>query len=183
MQKLARTESAPSLPEPMWMSIFFFRSFVDIKNAVQDRTFLKPCSHAQSCWKICSIPKSQCFWLSMPYIWLSFLAIRETERDWDKDLAEDVKGECESKYGPVTAIKVEKETQVSPNVCSFYSSLTIRRARSMLNSMPSKMPKKPFKDSMAVGLVDDKYLQPLSLTLSCKLINRMLKTKYQKISH
>jgi len=35
----------------------------------------------------------------------------ETERDWDKDLAEDVKGECESKYGAVTAIKVEKETQ------------------------------------------------------------------------
>ncbi|PPR05698.1 hypothetical protein CVT26_008939 [Gymnopilus dilepis] len=35
----------------------------------------------------------------------------ETERDWDKDLAEDVKGECESKYGPVTAIKVEKDTQ------------------------------------------------------------------------
>jgi RNA-binding protein 23/39 len=38
--------------------------------------------------------------------------LRETERDWDKDLAEDVKGECEEKYGPVEAIKVEKETQV-----------------------------------------------------------------------
>jgi RNA-binding protein 23/39 len=37
---------------------------------------------------------------------------RETERDWDKDLAEDVKGECEDKYGKVEAIKVEKETQV-----------------------------------------------------------------------
>ncbi|KAG5221921.1 splicing factor CC1 protein [Salix suchowensis] len=36
---------------------------------------------------------------------------RETERDWDKDLAEDVKGECEEKYGKVEAIKVEKETQ------------------------------------------------------------------------
>ncbi|KAF8227436.1 splicing factor, CC1-like protein [Tricholoma matsutake] len=35
----------------------------------------------------------------------------ETERDWDKDLADDVKGECEDKYGPVEAIKVEKETQ------------------------------------------------------------------------
>ncbi|CAA7265833.1 unnamed protein product [Cyclocybe aegerita] len=35
----------------------------------------------------------------------------ETERDWDKDLADDVKGECETKYGPVLAIKVEKETQ------------------------------------------------------------------------
>jgi hypothetical protein len=37
---------------------------------------------------------------------------RETERDWDKELAEDVKGECEDKYGKVEAIKIEKETQV-----------------------------------------------------------------------
>ncbi|KAI8995686.1 splicing factor CC1-like protein [Trametes punicea] len=36
---------------------------------------------------------------------------QETERDWDKDLADDVKGECEAKYGPVQAIKVEKESQ------------------------------------------------------------------------
>lgn len=35
----------------------------------------------------------------------------ETERDWDKELADDVKVECESKYGKVEAIKVEKETQ------------------------------------------------------------------------
>jgi len=35
----------------------------------------------------------------------------ETERDWDKDLAEDVKGECEEKYGMVEFIKVEKESQ------------------------------------------------------------------------
>ncbi|KAN0066413.1 Phosphatidylinositol-3-phosphatase SAC1 [Thecaphora frezii] len=34
----------------------------------------------------------------------------ETERDWDLDLAEDVKEECQSKYGPVTAIHVEKES-------------------------------------------------------------------------
>jgi RNA-binding protein 39 len=35
----------------------------------------------------------------------------ETERDWDKELAEEVRGECEDKYGPVVGIKVEKETQ------------------------------------------------------------------------
>ncbi|KAJ3894800.1 hypothetical protein GG344DRAFT_86375 [Lentinula edodes] len=35
----------------------------------------------------------------------------ESEKDWDKDLADDVKSECEEKYGPVEAIKVEKETQ------------------------------------------------------------------------
>jgi hypothetical protein len=39
--------------------------------------------------------------------------IRETEKDWDKELGQDVKGECESKYGTVLAIKVEKDSQVS----------------------------------------------------------------------
>ena len=39
--------------------------------------------------------------------------LRETERDWDKDLADDVKGECEEKYGRVEFIKIEKESQVS----------------------------------------------------------------------
>ncbi|KAF8577872.1 splicing factor, CC1-like protein [Ramaria rubella] len=40
-----------------------------------------------------------------------FTPEEETERDWDKDLAEDVKGECEQQYGKVERIKVEKETQ------------------------------------------------------------------------
>ncbi|KZT30541.1 splicing factor, CC1-like protein [Neolentinus lepideus HHB14362 ss-1] len=35
----------------------------------------------------------------------------ETERDWDKDLADDVKGECEQRYGPVEAIKIERESE------------------------------------------------------------------------
>ncbi|KAJ9477003.1 putative Polyadenylate-binding protein, cytoplasmic and nuclear (putative), partial [Pseudozyma hubeiensis] len=34
----------------------------------------------------------------------------ETEADWDKDLAEDVKDECQAKYGPVTSIHVEKDS-------------------------------------------------------------------------
>ena len=38
---------------------------------------------------------------------------RETERDWDKDLAKDVKGECQAKYGPVQHIKVERDSEVS----------------------------------------------------------------------
>lgn len=33
---------------------------------------------------------------------------RETERNWDLDLAEDVKGEVESKYGKLKRIKVDK---------------------------------------------------------------------------
>ena len=43
--------------------------------------------------------------------------LRETERDWDKDLADDVKSECETKYGKVDFIKVERESQV--RVCLF----------------------------------------------------------------
>ncbi|ELU40879.1 splicing factor, CC1-like family protein [Rhizoctonia solani AG-1 IA] len=35
----------------------------------------------------------------------------ETERDWDKDLADDVRGECEEKYGKVLDLKVEKESE------------------------------------------------------------------------
>ncbi len=49
---------------------------------------------------------------------------RETERDWDKDLADDVKSECATKYGPVQAIKVEKETQVCDGFVCRYHLLT-----------------------------------------------------------
>jgi len=35
----------------------------------------------------------------------------ETGPDWDKDLAEDVKSECQTKYGHVTAIKVDKDSR------------------------------------------------------------------------
>jgi hypothetical protein len=38
---------------------------------------------------------------------------RETERNWDLDLAEDVKGEVEDKYGPLKRIKVDKMSAVS----------------------------------------------------------------------
>lgn len=36
---------------------------------------------------------------------------RETEHNWEKDLAEEVKQECEGQYGKVEAIKVEKDSQ------------------------------------------------------------------------
>ncbi|KAF7306898.1 Splicing factor CC1-like protein [Mycena indigotica] len=36
---------------------------------------------------------------------------QETEPHWDKDLAEDVKSECQEKYGKVDAIKVEKDSE------------------------------------------------------------------------
>ncbi|KAG6857531.1 hypothetical protein H0H87_000130 [Tephrocybe sp. NHM501043] len=76
MQKLARTEPAFSLPEPV--------ARPNITQTMQSRSVL---------------------------LKNMFDPEEETERDWDTDLAEDVKGECEDKYGPVEAIKVEKETQ------------------------------------------------------------------------
>lgn len=39
---------------------------------------------------------------------------RETDRNWDLDLAEDVKGEVERQYGPVKRIKVDKMSRVRP---------------------------------------------------------------------
>lgn len=36
----------------------------------------------------------------------------ETERGWDLELRDDVKSECESQYGPVVVIAVEKESTV-----------------------------------------------------------------------
>jgi len=43
----------------------------------------------------------------------------ETERDWDLELAEDVKSECEDKYGKVVTIFVVKESQVSLSLSLF----------------------------------------------------------------
>jgi RNA-binding protein 23/39 len=43
---------------------------------------------------------------------LRYFFCRETEKDWDKELASEVKGECESKFGKVEALKVEVESQV-----------------------------------------------------------------------
>lgn len=39
-----------------------------------------------------------------------FNPAEETERDWDIELRDDVKGECEAKYGPVVEIYVLKES-------------------------------------------------------------------------
>jgi len=58
-------------------------------------------------------PEEYVDFISYRFYYLNDILPRETEQDWDKDLAEDVKGECENKYGPVTAIKVEKDTQAS----------------------------------------------------------------------
>lgn len=40
----------------------------------------------------------------------AFNPAEETERDWDLELADDVKTECEEKYGKVLDIYVKKES-------------------------------------------------------------------------
>ncbi|CAH7688263.1 linker between RRM2 and RRM3 domains in RBM39 protein-domain-containing protein, partial [Phakopsora pachyrhizi] len=37
----------------------------------------------------------------------------ETEPGWDSELRDDVKSECEEKYGPVLSIAIEKDSTVS----------------------------------------------------------------------
>ncbi|CAH7690460.1 hypothetical protein BY996DRAFT_4593697, partial [Phakopsora pachyrhizi] len=37
----------------------------------------------------------------------------ETEPGWDIELRDDVKSECEEKYGPVLSIAIEKDSTVS----------------------------------------------------------------------
>ncbi|KAI0932138.1 hypothetical protein AcW1_000658 [Taiwanofungus camphoratus] len=76
MQKLARIDQAPALPQPIMKP--------NIPQAMQSRSVL---------------------------LKDMFNPENETERDWDKELAEDVKVECEDKYGRVEFIKVEKESQ------------------------------------------------------------------------
>lgn len=49
---------------------------------------------------------------------------RETERNWDLDMAEDIKTEVENRYGPVKKIKVDKMSRVSspspsPGLCLY----------------------------------------------------------------
>lgn len=42
-----------------------------------------------------------------------FNPAEETEKDWDLDLRDDVQSECESKYGAVAEIRVDKDSSVS----------------------------------------------------------------------
>lgn len=92
MQKLARIEPDHS-PEPMYVCIFV----IDI-----DRFELvhraRPNIQAM---------ESRCVHLKN-----MFKPEDETEPDWDKDLADDVKGECETKYGKVERIKVVRDSAV-----------------------------------------------------------------------
>ncbi|TEB35085.1 splicing factor, CC1-like protein [Coprinellus micaceus] len=57
----------------------------------------------------------------------------ETEANWDKELADEVKGECESKYGPVTALKVERDSEQGEIYIKFDSIDSAKEAIQGLN--------------------------------------------------
>jgi hypothetical protein len=100
---------------------------------------------------------------------------RETERDWDKDLAEDVKGECAEQYGKVERIKVEKETQVCrrPSNVKTIETNPRFRARFMSNLTRLRLQKRPSKDSTVAGSVGSKSLLISSQMQSCRHTNNL----------
>ncbi len=82
---------------------------------------------------------------------------RESEKDWDKDLAEDVKGESEGKYGKVLAIKVERDSQVDLFPVITHPPLHFDREKSISNSMISNLLRKLYRVSMDDGSEDAKF--------------------------
>ncbi|KAI6008218.1 hypothetical protein F5J12DRAFT_68040 [Pisolithus orientalis] len=91
MQKLARIEPTPKLPTVFVLSI-------SDSSCTTDDNSNKP-----------NIPQT----MQSRSVLLKnmFNPEEETERDWDRELADDVKGECEEKYGKVEIIKIEKDSQ------------------------------------------------------------------------
>ncbi|GAA5993656.1 hypothetical protein JCM10908_000662 [Rhodotorula pacifica] len=63
----------------------------------------------------------------------AFNPAEETERDWDLELADDVKTECEGKYGKVLDIYVKKESTEGEIYIRFDSAETAARALQGLN--------------------------------------------------
>ncbi|EHS64385.1 hypothetical protein PGT21_004583 [Puccinia graminis f. sp. tritici] len=58
----------------------------------------------------------------------------ETEQGWDIELRDDVKGECEEKYGPVLAIAIEKESTAGDIYITFDSVPSAQKAITGLNN-------------------------------------------------
>ena len=94
------------------------------------------------------------------------MLFRETERDWDKDLADDVKEECEGKFGAVEAIKVEKDTQVCFSTA--YPALLVNmfpyRVKFMLSLTRLSPPRKQSKVSTDAGSTRSRF-RPHSLLM------------------
>lgn len=109
MQKLARIEPTPKL-QPVYVILDLCHLIVltvihdsnkpNIPQTMQSRSVLLKNMFNPEEW----VASFRCF----VHSWV----FRETGPDWDRDLGDEVKGECEDRYGKVDAIKVEKDSQV-----------------------------------------------------------------------
>lgn len=119
----------------------------------------------------------ECVVFTYEYCFASDFRSRESGNDWDRELADDVKGECEGKYGPVLAIKVERDSQVSiVRLLLPFRALTLRRARSTLSLIPLNLLKKRSMDSMPAGLAAGRF-PPHSYPMPlCWLISDSVRT-------
>lgn len=116
MQKLARTD-APKSSQPEYVPLSFDTVSSSLTANCRARKNIPQNLSSRSVLLLNMFDPDECVTLSTGAMRCADACVRETERDWDKDLAEDVKGECETKYGKVTALKVEKDSQVRL-VCS-----------------------------------------------------------------
>ena len=110
MQKLARTEQpALKLPEMYVLKLLFFRCLIarSSKKPVITQTMQTRCLLLTNMFD----PAEYVSILRLSNTQLTFKSCRETEPDWEKSLADDVKVECETKYdGKVEYITVDKES-------------------------------------------------------------------------
>ena len=87
----------------------------------------------------------------------------ETERNWDLDLAEDVKGEIEGKYGKLKRIKVDKMSAVGLLLLMDEIWLMRSRAKYTWSLMSSDLQNMLSRDSMGVSLGEGNCKRHLSL--------------------
>lgn len=95
-----------------------------------------------------------------------------------------MKGECEDKYGPVTAIKVIKDSQVCVSRrCTTCSTSSLPYREKFTSSLTMlTMPPRHLLASIAVGLVAGSYLPAMCQTLSCRHPSRLRKRRGRRMA-
>ena len=113
------------------------------------------------------------------------MIFRESGNDWDKELAEDVKGECEEKYGKVEAIKVEKETQVRVRPLHFAVTVAdpLCREKSTSSSTALTQLKTLSRVLTGVGLEANRSRPFSSRTPSCRHTSNCWQTSPHSDAH
>ena len=112
MQKLARIETPPVVAQPMYACSLRQHASTNHVSSMKP-TIAQPMTSKSVLLKNMFDPEEyELTSYQLPFLSDDSLFSRETEPDWDKDLADDVKSECQGKYGQVLHIKVEKDTDV-----------------------------------------------------------------------